>query len=322
MADLATPMAIRVAATLRIADHIAAGSTTAGALAGASDCDEQTLDRLLRHLVTLGLLARSAAGDYSLTELGTELRDDHPLRARSWLDIDGGVGRAELAWVQLLHSVRTGEAAFPALYGRDFWDELSTDEQRSAAYDDEMAADVAAWAPAILDGFDWGALEHVVDVGGGNGTLLVELLRAHPQLKGTVVELPRSVVAARTTFEAAGVADRTDVVAGSFFEPLPPDLGAYVLTAIVHDWGDDDARIIVRRCAEAAGAGGRVFVIEKIGSDGAVPNTAMDLRLLVYMGGRERDLGQLTALVESAGCRLVAVHPAGAIQILELIPET
>ena len=318
MADLVTPMAVRVAATLRIADHIAGGVHTAPDLAKAADADADTLDRLLRHLTALGVLSRSESGQYELTELGDALRDDHPFGMRARLDIDGGVGRAELSFVQLLHSVRTGEAAFPAQFGRDFWEELATDPVRSAVFDTEMGADVTAWAPAIISAYDWGSLGHVVDVGGGNGSLLIALLAAHPTLRGTVVDLPNTAEGARKAFAAAGLADRTDAVAGSFFDSLPAGFGGYLLTAIVHDWGDEPARTILRRCAEATGTGGSVFVIEKIGIDGVAPNTEMDLRLLAYMGGRERDLGELTALIESSGCRVVAVHPAGAIQIVEV----
>jgi hypothetical protein len=318
MADLVTPMAVRVAATLRIADHIASGVNTAPELAAASNADADTLDRVLRHLATLGVLTRTDAGQYALTALGDELRDDHPFGIRARLDIDGGVGRAELSFVQLLHSVRTGAAAFPAQFGRDFWDDLSLDAVRSAAFDAEMGADVTAWAPAIISAYDWGSLDTVVDVGGGNGSLLAALLTAHPHLRGIVVDLPSTAENARKLFAAADLSDRADVVAGSFFDPLPPGHSGYLLTAIIHDWGDEPARAIVRRCADAAGAEGKVFVIEKIGTDGVAPNTEMDLRLLVYMGGRERDLDELTALIESAGCHVTAAHPAGAIQLLEV----
>jgi hypothetical protein len=286
-------------------------------LAKVTGTDADTLDRLLRHLATLEVLRRSDAGEYALTDVGAALRDDHPFGLRARLDIDGGVGRAELAFVELLHSVRTGEAAFIAQFGRDFWDDLAADPARSAVFDTEMGTDVTAWAPAIIAAYDWGALGHVVDVAGGNGSLLAALLAAHPELHGTVIDLPNTAAAAGQTFAAAGVADRADDIAGNFFEPLPAGLGAYVLTAIIHDWGDEQARAILRRCAEAAGVGGRVFVIEKIGVDGALAGTEMDLRLLVYMGGRERDLDELAALIESAGCKVDAVHRAGAIVIVE-----
>src|SRR6266851_3626846 len=183
-------MAIRVVATLRIADHIASGLRTAPELAKASRANADALDRVLRHLVKAGLFTCDEAGRYSLTARGEELRDDHPTGTRALLDIEGAIGRADLSFVQLLHSVRTGDPAFSVQFGRDFWADLSADPGRTTSYDTQMGADVAADAPEIVSGFDWGSLGHVVDVGGGNGALMIALLTAYPELRGTVCDVP------------------------------------------------------------------------------------------------------------------------------------
>lgn len=318
MADLATPMAVRVAATLRIADHIARGLRTAPELAEAVNADADALDRVLRHLTTAGVLSRDGSGRYALTAGGDALRDDHPDRMRARLDLEGAVGRADLSFVQLLHTVRTGEPAFRAQFDRSFWEDLSSDATLSASFNALMGSDVAAEAPAIVSAYDWGSLGHVVDVGGGNGSLLIALLTEHTALRGTVVDLPGAVDPAGKALKAAGFADRTDVVAGSFFDPLPPGAGGYLLSAIIHNWDDEAARAILRRCAEAAGADGTVFVVERIGADGESPSTERDLRMLAYFGGRERGLGELTALAADSGLRVAAVHAAGANSIIEL----
>lgn len=322
MADLATPMAIRVAATLRLADHVAHGTQTALALAEATQTHPQALDRLLRHLVTAGLLTRDdASGQYALTELGEALRDDYPARLRPMLDTTSAIGRADLACIHLLHSVRTGEPAFSQQYGRPFWDDLAADPERTASFDDQMGADVSSDAPAIAAGYDWGALGHVIDVGGGNGALLIHILNRHPTLRGTVFDLPDTAEAARVQVAAAGLADRADAVAGSFFDPIPPGAGGYLLSAILHDWDDASAQAILRRCAEAASPTGRVFIVEKIGGDGQTLRTGMDLRMLVYFAGRERSAAELAAIGQACDLRLAAVHPAGPLAILELVPR-
>jgi hypothetical protein len=318
MADLVTPMAIRVAATLRIADHVARGLRTAPELAEAVNADADALDRVLRHLSTEGLFTRNRSGRYALTPRGEALRDDHPHGVRAHLDVEGAIGRADLSFVHLLHTARTGEPAFPAQFGRSFWDDLSSDTARSASYAAQMGADVGAWAPAIVSAYDWGPLGRVVDVGGGNGTLLIALLGEYPALRGTVVELPEPADAARKALTAAGLAERADVVVGSYYDPLPPGAGGYVLSAIIHNWNDEATRTIFRRCAEAAGSTGEVFVVEKIGADGESLNTEMDLRVLAYFGGRERGLAELTALAADAGLRVAAVHAAGATPVVEL----
>jgi O-methyltransferase domain len=253
MADLATPMAMRVAATLRIADHIMGGRRTTPALAEATGADADALDRLLRHLVTAGVLRRDQSDRYVLTAQGQALRDDHPAGMREVLDLEGAIGRADLCFVQLLHTVRTGEPAFPAQFGRSFWDDLAADPTRSASFDAQMAADVAAWAPDIVAAYDWGSLGHLIDVGGGNGALLATLLREYPGLRGTVLELAGAAEAARKALTAAGLADRSDATAGSFFDPLPPGAGGYLLCAVLHDWDDGSARAILRRCAQRQG---------------------------------------------------------------------
>jgi DNA-binding transcriptional ArsR family regulator len=316
MADLATPMAVRVAATLRLADHVMGGRRTASELAEATGVDADALDRVLRHLVTAGVLGRDQSDRYVLTAQGQALQDDHPAGMRAMLDLEGAIGRADLSFVQLLHTVRTGEPAFPAQFGRSFWDDLAADPTRSASFDAQMAADVEVWAPDIVAAYDWGSLGHLVDVGGGNGALLIAMLHRHPDLRGTVLDLPGAAEAARTALTAAGLADRSDAVAGSFFDPLP-GAGGYLLCAVLHDWDDAPARAILRRCGQAAGTDGRVFVVEKLVTD-TDHRTEMDLRVLAYFGGRERDIAELTALAAAAGLRVAAVHPAGATPVVEL----
>ncbi|MBB4908981.1 methyltransferase [Actinophytocola algeriensis] len=154
-------------------------------------------------------------------------------------------------------------------------------------------------APAIVSAYDWGALGHVVDVGGGDGTLLIALLNEYPALSGTVVDLPATAEVARKMFEAAGLSDRAKAVAGDFLSELPDGAEGYLLSSVLHEWGDDDACAILRNCARAAGEDGAVFVIEPDGAGG-------------------RGVPELTACAESAGLVVAAVHTAGTMAIVEL----
>lgn len=317
MAHLGTPMAIRVAATLRIADHIVAGLRTAPELAEAVDADTDALERLLRYLAARGVLTRDDSGWYGLTPLGEALRDDHPAGLRAGMDMNG-IGKADLSFVQLMHSVKTGEPAYPVQFGLPFWDDLAASPTLTEAFNTYMGSDIPARSPDILSGFDWASLGSIVDVGGGDGSLLIALLKQYPTLRGRVLDLPDTAAAADRAITAAGVADRGGVVPGSFFDPLPTGAGGYVLSLILHDWSDDKARQILKRCAEAAGPGGSVFVLEKIGADGESPHTGMDLRMLALYGGKERGVAQLVELGAEAGLSLAAVHPAGGFAIVQL----
>jgi hypothetical protein len=321
-ADLVTPMAIRVAATLRLADHIVAGRRTTEALAAAVDADRDALGRLLGHLVTAGVLSRAGTGTYGLTALGEHLRDDDPDGVRPWIDLEGAVGRADLSFVQLLHTVRTGEAAFPRQFGRSYWDDLSADPGLGASFDALMGARLVADAPAVAAAYHWGTLGHVVDVGGGNASLLIAILRAHGDLRGTVIDLAGPVARAEDAIAAAGLGDRAGAQAGSFFDALPAGAGGYVLSGVLHDWDDEDAVRILHRCADAASETGKVLVVDHIrdGRNGTA-DTEGDLRMLCYCRGRERTLDQLGELAGSAGLQVSSVLPARSRSIVELRPS-
>jgi len=163
--------------------------------------------------------------------------------------------------------------------------------------------------PVIVSAYDWGTLGHVVDVGGGDGTLVIALLNEYATLRGTVVELPEPAEAARKLLAAAGVADRGQAVAGDFFGTLPTGAEGYLLCSVLQQWSDEEARTILRNCATAAGEDGAVFVIEKLADARALASAD---RL------RTRDVGQLTVLAENAGLAVSAVHTADEIAILEL----
>lgn len=321
LADLVTPMALRVAATLRLADHIAGGASTIPSLAERISCDPDALGRLVRHLVAADVFTDSGDGTCGLGPLGRLLLSDDPARGRDWLDIGGAVGRADLALFRLLDTVTTGRAAYPLVYGQGFWADLAADEALSASFDALMGAHVHTGIAELAGACDWGSAAHVVDVGGGNGTLLSAILAGQPDLRGTLVDLPGPAMAARASLAEHGLADRCDVVAGSFFDPLPAGGDVYVLCGVLHDWNDDDAVTILRGCATAAGRDGRVVVIEGFLDEGsAPPRTGMDIRMLAYMSGRERTLRQFEALAATAGLSVAASRPVSYRTVLELKP--
>ncbi|MBW4721831.1 methyltransferase [Saccharothrix obliqua] len=317
MARLATPMAVRVAATLRLADHVAAGRDRAADLAAAAGADADAVERLMRYLSVRGLFDRDDTGRYTLTPLGAALRDDHPSRLRPRLDVEGSLGRAELSFAQLLHSIRTGEASFHLQFGRTFFEDWAADPDRAEDFN-KLTSDMESRSPDIVAGYDWESLGSVVDVGGGNGALMLALLRKFPSLRATVLEMPDNSEPARKAIAEAGLGDRCDVVSRSFFEPLPAGAGGYVMSFVLHNWGDEPARALLRRCAEAAGEDGVVLVVEQTGPHGAATHTGMDLRMLVVTGGKERTAEEMGELAADVGLRIAAVHPAGAFSIVEM----
>ena len=187
-------------------------------------------------------------------------------------------------------------------------------QQARRVLDRIMGARMVAQARTLAGMYEWQALEHVVDVGGGDGTLLRTLLERFPRPRGTVVDLPGPVSAARATFREAGLVDRADAVEGSFFDPLPGGADAYLLCWVLHDWDDVSARAILRRCAEAAGPTGTVLVAEY---GGGAEMSELDVRMLAYFNGRERDGEELAALAAESGLSLAGDHESHGIRLLE-----
>ncbi|MER5766599.1 methyltransferase [Streptomyces sp. NPDC001985] len=317
-ADLATPMAIRVAATLRLADLISSGRTRLAELATAAGAEPDALRRLLRFLTCRGLFTEPERDVYAMNPPAYLLRSNAPMGLHPWLDLQGMAGRMELTFTGLLDSVRTGAPVYEGLYGQPFWDDIGADPDRVASFDALMAANAEWFGPGVADGYDWASVRHVVDVGGGRGELLRRLLTAHPGLRGTLVDQPDTAAKARELIRAAGLDGRCDVVEGSFFDPLPDGGDVYVLANVLHDWSDARALTILRRCARAGGERGRVLLVEWILGAGPAEEqaTLVDLRMLTLMGGRERTLDEVGGLAAAAGLSVRSATPTAAGLVL------
>ncbi|MCT9079667.1 methyltransferase [Streptomyces fulvoviolaceus] len=313
--DLITPMAIRVAATLGLSDHMAAGAVSVESLAREADVNPVALGRLLGHLVNAGIYRPLPDGGYEPTELGGLLRDDVPGSGRDWLRLDGPTGRGEVAVFRLLDAVRSGTPVYSALYGREFWTDVESDGALAESFARRMAASMRWVIPELLAQGGWKAVRHVVDVGGGSGELLAAVVGAAPEARGTLLDLAGPAAAAERDFAAAGLQERCRAVVGSFFDPLPAGGDAYLLSNVLLNWPDERAAEILRRCAEAVRPGGRVMVLEGL-LDVQTDQTDLDLRMLVYLGGRMRTTEQLRELAAEAGLALRRVTALGPVRSL------
>src|SRR5437867_9736902 len=201
LSDLCTPWCVHVVATLRIADHIAAGTTRIDELASASGAHADSLHRVLRHLVGQGVFEEPSAGRFALNEPARKLLDPS---ARLGLDLDAFGGRMAHAWGSLLRAVRNGAPAYHEVFGRPFWEDLAAHPDLAASFDALMGpAGHGAPDPEVLVGGGWETVRTVVDVGGGTGALLAEILRARPAVRGTLVDRPPTVARSAEIFQSA-----------------------------------------------------------------------------------------------------------------------
>jgi O-methyltransferase domain/Dimerisation domain len=311
--------ALSVAATLGVADVLADGPRTSDDLAQATDSHPDALYRLLRALAAAGVLHEADGRRFSLTQLGQPLRSDATESVHGWATF---VGRPyyRAAWSELLHTVRTGENAFRHVHGVDPWTYRAERPDESAVFDRAMESSTRSSIPAVLQAYDFGRFGTVVDVGGGNGTLLTALLEAYPGLRGVVFDQPHVVDAAAVLIRERGLSDRCRIEAGSFFESVPAGGDAYVLKHIVHDWENAEAVAILRTVQRAAPPGAAVLVLEReLGAPNETPAAKLgDLNMLVVPGGRERTEQEYAALFDTAGLEYVReVRSAAGLSVYE-----
>ena len=299
LTDLATPWCVHVAVTLRVAEHIAAGTTRIADLATATGCDREALHNVLGHLAGKGVFAEPAPGHFALNETAERLLDPG---VQIGLDLEGVGGRFAGAWSTLPTYVLTGAPGYAEAFGLPFWDDLDAHPDLAASFD-ELIGPTGHGSPDTfeIDG-GWSAVRHLVDVGGGTGAMLAELLSAHEHLRATLVDLPRTV--ARSSAILADVADRATTVGQSFFDPLPSGADLYLLRGVLNDWPDAEATAILRRCAEAGGPNGRVVVLKGVDADDRRRGLSIEM---VLLGGRHRTLSELRELAATAGLDVTAV---------------
>jgi len=296
--DLATPWCLHVAATLRVAEHIASGHDDIAGLAAAADCDQDALHAVLGHLVAKGVFTEPSPGRFAVN--GPAAR----LEATPFVDLNGVGGRMAHTWGTLLDYVRTGQPAYDKVFGRPFWEDLAAHPQIAAEFDALMGPaghGVPDYDVELSDG--WDAVRTVVDVGGGTGALLAALLRRHPAAQGILVDLPGTVARAGQVIE--DVADRVTLAGQSFFDPLPAGADLYLLKSVLNDWPDEPTVAILRRCAEAAHAGASIAILGGVAPDEAPRALGIDM---LVAGGKTSPLAQFTGLARQAGLDVVAAR--------------
>ena len=313
--------AVAVAASLGVADALAAGPRSSAALASALSCDPAALYRLLRLLAATGVLEEDEEQRFSLTPTGDLLRTDAPGSMREPAILQG---RPEVlaAYGKLEHAIRTGENAFEAQFGESIWQWRGRQPEQSSQFNRTMAAWSAMVAPALAAAFDFGSVGTVADIGGGSGTLLAGVLAAHPTLRGIVFDQPPVVEEAEPVLELAGVRGRAELVGGDFFVDVP-SADAYVMKSILHDWDDEECVRITRTIRGRAGASARLLIVERVlgGPNDDLQGKLSDIHMLVMPGGVERTLDEWRNLLARGGWTLQRTQRlAAGWDLLEAVP--
>jgi hypothetical protein len=254
--------------------------------------------------------------------LSNYLRSDVTGSLRAWAM---RIGRPDhwRTWGELERSLRSGTSAFRELYGVTAWDWRAAHPEENAIFNAAMTGLSAGMVESIVAAYDFSDIRSLVDVGGGEGALLTAILAANPAMRGINFDLPHVIPGAKEVLERAGVADRCQLVTGSFFQTIPAGADAYLLKSIIHDWDDAAALAILQRCRVAIPDHGRLLLVEHVLKPVNQPDPARfsDLNMLVMLGGQERDPDEFEGLCARAGFRLSAIMPtASTYSVIEARP--
>ena len=317
--------AIYVAAKLAIADQLEDGPMSSEDLALATQAHAPSLQRVLRALTTLGIFVEDAAGRFRQTDLSATLRQDHPASMRPWALMLG----APFVWEpsgDLYQTVLTGEPTFQRVHGTSFFEHLTTHPDDETVFNAAMGANALRAVEAVVEAYDFSPFACIMDVGGGDGTLLHGILSANPQSRGVLFDQPAMVESA-TLLRSGAMATRCECVEGDFFDAVPAGADVYILKSIIHDWEDQDALKILQNCRRAIPSNGRLLLIEGLMTSPhntpTSPSVAFtDLVMMALTTGWQRTETEFNALLQAAGFSLLRVIPtAGSSSIIESQPS-
>lgn len=303
--------AIRAAASLGVADALGEDPMTVEELAAAVRAEPKPLRRLLRALSSYGIFAETDDGGYTHTDMSLQLREDSPNSLKSialWCTEPW----TWQAWPKLDEAVRSGQSVFPDLFGKEFFAYLHDDAGDSAEVFNkamtrssrQSAADLAGFL--VLDG-----VQSIADIGGGQGHVLADLLEKHPEAEGTLLELPQVIANADPRLREGGaLASRARLVAGDCRTAIPVQADLYIIKNLL-EWDDDSTRRTLRNVVATARPGARVVAVENLVDDSPSMKftTAMDLLLLLNVGGAKHTQESMLRLLTEAGLRVESVRP-------------
>jgi hypothetical protein len=291
-------------------------------IAGAVGAHAPSLYRVMRALAGMGVFREEEGRRFALTDAGALLKSDVPGTVRYFATMFGDEWTTR-AYERFTDVLRTGKDGVTQAYGQHVFDVLADRPEQCATFQAAMTSSSALAGSAITEAYDFSGIKRLADVGGGHGGLLAAILERYPAMQGVLLDRPE-IVATVPPSQVASCQDRIAIEAGSFFERVPEGCDAYIMKHIIHDWGDEQCRTILKLMRDRLPADGRVLVCDMVVSDdpGPTPAKLLDIEMLVVtVGGKERTEDEFRALFASGGLRLNRIVPtARPICVIEALP--
>jgi hypothetical protein len=289
-------------------------SATDEELAGLTGTGAAALYRLLRVLVSVGILEEIAPHRFGLTPKGQLLQEGVPGSVYTTA-LFFGSPRARKIWENLLYSVQTGKSANQHAFGVPTWQYYAEHPEEAPIFYNFMTESSNQITPSLTTNYNFEGLKVVADIGGAQGNMLAAVLKANPHLKGILFDLPQVTRGARQHLEKEGVAERCQIVGGDMFAAWPFKADLYIISRVLENWSDEKAIAILKNCREAMEANSKVVLVERIlpeDRDRALLFYLFDLQMLVGPGGQDHTLAEYEEFFQAANLRFtrsIALHP-------------
>jgi O-methyltransferase domain len=314
--------AVYVATKLGIPDILKDKALSSDELAKATSTHPRALYRLLRALSNAGIVSESLDHRFALTPLGNLLRSEVPGSMRALVIFTGEPFYLQ-AWQEFLYSIQTGKPAWDKVHGLPIFDYLRQHPEASTIFDEAMTSVSEGEALAVAAAYDFSRFRILVDIGGGQGKLLTTLLKANSSFRGVLFDQPEVVEAAREGIASAGLTDRCEIVAGDFFQSVPPGGDVYLLKYIIHDWDEERSGRILENCRQVMTKDATLLIVDPVIAPPGQPHYAKfeDLEMLALAGGADRTAEEYSTLLDRAQFKLArVVNTQAYLSIIEAIP--
>lgn len=289
---------VTVLADFGVPDALGDAPTSTADLARAVGVDAPSLDRVLKALASYGIFSIDADGRVAHTDASRLLRSDHPKSMRLWSRFCGLPVFYD-ALSELEHSIRSGRCALnDKVFPEGEYAYLAAHPDESQIFNEMMTAKTKGILDAVLRAYDFSQFGTVADLGGNQGQFIRGILKACPQVRGILFDLPNVVA-------GAPAADRLEIRGGSWFDDPLPSSDAYCIMEALHNWSDEDVTRIFAAIKRAAPANAKILVIEPLFAPG------IDIHMLAVCGGRCRTAPEWKAVLELCGLTLDRVIETG-----------
>ena len=308
-------MLVHSAARLRIADLLVAGPLSGAEIAARTSSDADVMERTMLALVSIGVFRRLSDGRFANNGVSKGMITGATGGVRGFAEFFGHEPVMR-AWARLPETLQDGKQAFKEVHGHLAWDWMAADPAVQAAFAEGMSSMTEVVAPAIAAAYPFDEVKTVCDVGGGVGIVLTAVLRKYPHLRGILFDSPSMLGEAKAYLEAAGIADRVDLVPGSFFDSVPRGADCYLIKTVLHNWEDQEVLQILRNCRAAMEPGQRLLVPDFLVVPEAFSTLVpfMDMAGLMIYSGRERSPEKLAGMFAQTGLKMGRMAPLPGVQ--------